>query len=119
MAGIDHVEPGLLEHVGNGARVMNRVGEWHHVLVSRVSAHQRHALVGPGRLTGGTEGHYGKKGGGAGAHGVSQRRTPEDITRLHNGKAGAGGVMLVTGTGRPRRFGRAIASPAGTRQETP
>ena len=50
VARIDDVEAGTLEHVRDHRAIIDRVGERRHVLIGGIAKHQRHPLLGAGRL---------------------------------------------------------------------
>ena len=50
--GIDRVEAGVAEHLGDRGRVPRWIGQLRNGLVVRIADDQRHALLGPGRIGG-------------------------------------------------------------------
>ena len=50
--GIDRVEAGIAEHLGDRVRVPRWVGQLRNGLVARIADDQRHALLGPGGIGG-------------------------------------------------------------------
>ena len=49
-AGIDDVEAGALQRLGDFRAVVNRIGQRRDILIGGIAEHQRHALLGKGRL---------------------------------------------------------------------
>ncbi len=50
VAGIDHIEAGLLQRRRDQGAVIGRIGKLRHVLIGGIGQHQRHALLGMRRL---------------------------------------------------------------------
>ena len=50
VAGIDDIEAGILQRRGDRGAVIDRIGQRRDVLIGGIADHQRHALLGPGRL---------------------------------------------------------------------
>ena len=43
---VDDVKPGLLKHCGDGLRILRRIAQGRHMLISRIADHQRNATLG-------------------------------------------------------------------------